>query len=76
MTLFQTNRDLDSTIIVIGVHVLLFTILALHAFELLPEGSTIETNAVIIYGMIVSYFFKSKTQEAEMKPTPQKKESA
>lgn len=60
MPLFKTNRDLDSSIIVVGVHLLMVAILALHVLGKLPEGSAMEANIMIVYAMIASYFFKSQ----------------
>ena len=61
--IFKSNRDFDSTIIVVGIHLLLFAILGLHAFDKLPENTGLETNILLVYGMIASYFFKSQIQK-------------
>lgn len=61
MALFKSNRDMDSTIIVVGIHLLLGGVLALEYLggENSDLSSTLN-NLLIIYGMCASYFFKSQ----------------
>ena len=64
MSIFKTNRDVDSTFIVIGIHLLLGAVIYIEAMGK-HDGdlSTIMTNLIIIYGMICSYFFKSQKEQ-------------
>ena len=64
MSIFKTNRDVDSTFIVIGIHILLGAVIYIEARGN-HDGdlSTIMTNLIIIYGMICSYFFKSQKEQ-------------
>lgn len=64
MSLFKTNRDLDSTLIIFGIHMLLGGVLALDYFgKDSTDLSSMLNNLLIIYGMICSYFFKSQSQK-------------
>ena len=60
MALFGSNRDFDSTIIVIGIHLLMGGVLFFHVSGQTDMGSVLN-NLFIVYGMICSYFFKSQT---------------
>ena len=60
--IFKTNRDVDSTIIVIGIHLLMGGVLFYHASGQ-NDMSSILNNLFIIYGMIASYFFKSQQKQ-------------
>ena len=73
MGIFKSNRDLDSTFIVVGIHVLLGYVIYVEAHGTTHDGdlSTLMTNLIIIYGMICSYFFKSqKEQNGNGEATP------
>ena len=64
MSIFKTNRDVDSTFIVFGIHVLLGVVIYLEATNGENDDlSTLLTNLIIIYGMICSYFFKSQKEQ-------------
>ena len=63
MSIFKTNRDFDSTLIVVGIHALLIGIIVAEALGV--EGTnfgSLLTNLVVVYGMICSYFFKSQKE--------------
>ena len=63
MSIFKTNRDFDSTMIIIGIHVLMGAVLYMEYIG--GEKSDLSSflnNLIIVYGMIASYFFKSQSQ--------------
>ena len=58
MGIFKDNKDFDSSLIVLGVHILLgFVIISDINTE--ADLSALTNNLIIIYGMICSYFFKN-----------------
>ena len=60
MSIFKTNKDLDSTLIVFGIHLLLAGVIVAEVIgKETQDLSGLLTNLVIIYGMICSYFFKT-----------------
>lgn len=66
MPLFKTNRDFDSTLIVVGIHVLLGGIITLEALGLKgADFGSLLNNLIIVYGMICSYFFKSQKEQID-----------
>lgn len=75
MAWIKSNRDLDSTIIVVGIHLLLVGAITVDAFVDL-DMSSLTNNLVIIYASIASYFFKSqKMKEEEPQETKLPKET-
>ena len=62
MSVFSSNRDLDSTLIVLGIHVLLGGVIAVDVMYPEVDLGSLSNNLIIIYGMIASYFFKSQSQ--------------
>ena len=74
MPLIKSNRDLDSTIIVVGIHLMLVGSIAVDALVDV-DMSSLTNNLVIIYASIASYFFKSqKTKEDDTHETPHRME--
>ena len=64
MSIFKSNRDFDSTLIIVGIHTLMGVVLWLsHSGDGSESLSSFLNNLVIVYGMIASYFFKSQNQK-------------
>ena len=73
MAIFKSNRDFDSTLIIVGIHLLLGAVLYIEiSGEGNSEVSSVINNLLIIYGMIASYFFKSQSQIQQSKDTTDK----
>jgi len=66
MSIFKSNRDLDSTLIIIGIHLIIAGVLVMEYLggERADFTSTLN-NLLIVYGMICSYFFKSQSQQQQ-----------
>ena len=65
MSIFKSNRDFDSTLIIVGIHTLMGVVLWLsHSGDGSESLSSFLNNLVIVYGMIASYFFKSQQAQA------------
>ena len=64
MSLFKSNRDFDSTLIIVGIHALMGAVLWMeYAGSDAQDLSSTLNNLLIIYGMIASYFFKSQKEQ-------------
>jgi len=64
MSLFRSNRDFDSTLIIVGIHALMGWVLWMeYAGSNAEDLSSTLNNLLIIYGMIASYFFKSQKEQ-------------
>ena len=62
MALLSSNRDFDSTLIVLGIHLLLGGVICVDVLYPGTDLSSLTNNLIIIYGMVASYFFKSQSQ--------------
>lgn len=60
-SIFKSNRDFDSTLIVLGIHAVLGAILYAEIFTD-ADMNGLSGTVLTIYGMIASYFFKSKSE--------------
>ena len=63
MSIFKSNRDFDSSLIVFGIHALLGSVIWADITTPNTDLSSLTNNLIIIYGMIASYFFKSQKQQ-------------
>ena len=63
MALIKTNRDLDSTLIVCGIHALIGVVLYMDFRGGTDSDLTsVINNLLIIYASICTYFFKNRAQ--------------
>lgn len=63
MSIFKNNRDFDSTLIIVGIHVLMGAVIYMEfTGGESNDLSSFLNNLIIIYGMVASYFFKAQSQ--------------
>ena len=68
MAVFNSNKDLDSTIVVIGIHLLMAGAMYFHFTGAGGEGvdsGAIMSNLLIAYTGVCSYLFGKGKAEAE-----------
>lgn len=68
MAVFKSNKDLDSTLVVIGIHILMGGAMFFHFTGSSGEGvdsNAIMSNLLIAYTGVCSYLFGKGKAEAE-----------
>lgn len=65
MAIFSSNKDLDSTIVVIGIHILMGSAMYFHFTDTSPAVDSVIHQLIIAYTGVCGYLFGKGKAEAE-----------